>query len=333
MNIYIDNYSQYYPQYEYKVLCVDNDIKNISELRNTLETKYVEYFKNYVDYKYFKIIDIKKFRWTWNYINFLEDSNLEELTDDITNVKDVFIFNHHSQYNEDYIIEKIFDNIGILNKSFVDVGSKDGKFISNVYKLIKQGWSGLLIDPIADVNLSNDKLTFLNINAYPDNIIDLLNENEVLLDFDFLNIDIDGNDIHISKSIISKYCPRVICIEVNALNQLYKKEYCSEYNCENSIQQQASILSVMKILNNDYTLVYNNGGNAFFVINVEMDKLVKLNDEDIKKYILKCRNEIKENLGNITSHYMDRMSRYNTFNKYLKYSYEEHYPYILRYKI
>ncbi len=175
-------------------------------------------FKDGVDYKYFKIIDIKKFKWTWNYMNYLEDSNLEELTDNISDIKYIFVFNHHSQHNEDYIIEKIFENIGISNKTFVDIGSKDGKFISNVYKLTKKGWNGLLIDPIADTNLSNDNLTFLNINAYPDNIINLLDKNKISLNFDFLNIDIDGNDIHISKSIISKYCPRVICIEVNALH-------------------------------------------------------------------------------------------------------------------
>lgn len=332
MNIYINDKETFYPQYEFKILKIDTTFTNINNLLNYLIDNYPGNFNEFMDYTFYKINNVNNFKWTWNYPLLLNtNTELLQNNDNIENITDIYIFYHHSQHNEDYIIERIFNKIQTFNKTFVDIGSKDGKYISNVYSLIRQDWNGLLIDPIADSQLSNHKLTFIKDYALPENLENLLDSNNIPLNFDFLNIDIDGNDIHLLITVINKYSPRVICIEANARDDLYKKEIYFEYKKNNGIFKQASILSLMKVLNNTHSLVYNNGGNCFFVNNTEVSKLNKFNKNDIKEYVLGCKKVIAENEPNTTTHIKDRISRLNKFTEYINNDFEEHYPYILCY--
>ena len=45
----------------------------------------------------------------------------------------------------------------------------------------------------------------------------------------------------------------------------YKKEIYFEYSSNNNISNQATILSLIKALDNSYSLVYNSGGNVFLL--------------------------------------------------------------------
>ena len=246
-----------YPQYEFKKIEIDKQLNNEQELLNYLFENYL-HIDNFIDYNIYEITNIHKFKWHWAYdsIKFIK-----KITNKIP--KFVYIGYHHSQHNEDYIIQQIFKIIGTINKTLVDIGSKDGKYISNIYSLIKQEWKCLLVDPIANEKDSNDKIKFLKKFAKPDNINEMLKNNNIPKNLDFFNIDIDGNDIHILKAILD-YNPRLICIEANARNDRYKKNIYHDYNDSNGVEKQASILAILSEVKDKYTLIYNNGGNVFF---------------------------------------------------------------------
>jgi hypothetical protein len=332
--IFINKKNSYIPQYNFEKIELHQNFKNIVKLLDYLLQKYPNKFYKYIPYTFYKINNITLFKWHWDYNSIIANPNniLISDNDTIENINYIYIHYHHSQHNDDFIIDKIFSKIGYTNKYFVDIGSKDGKYVSNVYSFIKQNWKGLLIDPIADENDSDDNITFKNMYITPDNFETTLIKYSIPFRFDFLNIDIDGNDIHIVKNL-GTYIPRVICIEANARDNRFKKNIYYDYNINNSHDQQASILSLINILEKDYTLVYNNGGNCFFINNMEINKLKKFNNREIKEYI---KHNIviieKEDLDNNT-HYGDRNKMKQILENYLTNGFEEHYPYICRYEL
>lgn len=122
------------------------------------------------------------------------------------NVEGIF-----SQFGEEPLYDFIFKNIGNKNKFLVDFGAGGlGQSMSNSRYLLNKGWKGLLMDGEGDPN-KDIKTEFIT----QENIIELFKKYKVPLEFDFLSIDIDGNDYWVLKEILSIYSPRVICAEFN----------------------------------------------------------------------------------------------------------------------
>jgi hypothetical protein len=118
---------------------------------------------------------------------------------------------YYSQFGEEPIYDFIFKNIGTTNKFLVDFGAGGlGCEMSNSRYLLNKGWKGLLMDGEGDPN-KDIKTEFIT----QENIIKLFKKYNVPLEFDFLSIDIDGNDYWVLKKILEKYSPRVICAEFN----------------------------------------------------------------------------------------------------------------------
>jgi hypothetical protein len=118
-----------------------------------------------------------------------------------------------SQEGEDGIIELMFSKIPIRHKYYVEFGAGDGNNLSNT-KNLKQnhGWTGLLMDASDEhVNKSNGLVMKESISK--NNINDLFAKYEVPKDFDFLSIDVDGDDLYIFDAI--EYQPSVILAEYN----------------------------------------------------------------------------------------------------------------------
>ena len=144
--------------------------------------------------------------------------------------------------------------------------------------------------------------------------------------FDFLSVDIDGDDIHIVSSL-KEYKPKVICIEVDARDEKYKI---------NDPTPQASILAVMEILENKgYVLVYNNAGNCFFVDNKYINEFQKL---DIENYILEqlsiiSKDELLFDKSSPFLHHEDMTKLKSRFLDYAKGDWKSFYPYILNFEI
>ena len=130
----------------------------------------------------------------------------------------------YSQWNEEEIIESLIKQLKFRDNWCVEFGALDGIFGSNTFNLIKNHkYNSVLIEAsIKKFNLLkknmepynsilfNEFITFEGRNTL-DNI---LKKTSIPIDFDFLSIDIDGNDYWIFESI-NLYKPKIICIEFN----------------------------------------------------------------------------------------------------------------------
>lgn len=219
----------------------------------------------------YAIKNIKKLKYSWLYdINrngYGPKRNFKLLNDDsvISKYENILVNYHHSQFNEDFIIRKIFDKIGSSNKYFVEFGACDGQVISNVALLRHDGWKGLLIEPVNPFAKGLVNAVCIRDFLTPENIESVFDREAVPQKLDFLSIDIDGNDYYIWEAL-NKYKPRVLCIEVDGESSNIKK--LPGYNEENNGKPKCSILVMTELCEKkEYKLIYNNKGNAFYLNN------------------------------------------------------------------
>ena len=118
-----------------------------------------------------------------------------------------------SEKGQDSFIKHIFDHVGENNKYYVELGAKDGVDMSNTYYLRESlGWSGLLVDY---GYTSNPNINLVQSFITKENICEIFRNKNVPKNFDFLCIDLDGNDYWILQEILKDYKPRVIMVETN----------------------------------------------------------------------------------------------------------------------
>jgi hypothetical protein len=171
---------------------------------------------------------------------------------------------HYSQWGQDGIIDRIFSVIGTTNNYFVEFGAVDGRKHSNTFYLRNQGWKGLLLDDgrdVSDINLHKEWITMENIN-------ELFDKYDVPYVFDFLSIDIDGNDYWVWKGL-TKYEPRVVQIECNTNFPLTDSKvipYQPQRLFMNNVYYGASVKALYKLgVSKGYTFIYFLGSDMFFV--------------------------------------------------------------------
>lgn len=159
---------------------------------------------------------------------------------------------HYGEFGEDIFINRIFKSI--RSGKYVDVGCYHPYKGSLTVDLYKKGWSGINIDisktSIDLFNLIRTRDTNLNIavsnfdgdtNYYENSVINqqnsliksndsqkvvkikckklntILEENN-LNKFEYLNIDVEGNELNVVKGLdLAKYTPNLITIENNNL--------------------------------------------------------------------------------------------------------------------
>jgi hypothetical protein len=120
--------------------------------------------------------------------------------------------NVFSQFAEDGITERIFETIGFTNKFYLDFG---GTATNNNSEILHKnhGFTGVLWN-CDDTECEYTKIHTERVDA--DNILELCKKYEVPVEFDFLSIDIDGNDWYVFRKICSVHKPRVVVIEYNS---------------------------------------------------------------------------------------------------------------------
>jgi len=175
----------------------------------------------------------------------------------VKKIKDVPLYKKYAQFKEEAIIDYIFSNIGIRHKELVDFGAGGlGCEMSNSKHLLENGWSGLRMDgnPNGDDTIKKEIIT-------AENIVELFKKYNVKEDFDFLSIDIDGNDYWVLKALLwAGYTPSVIINEFNGC--LSPSESIAIKNNPNHVWANndyygASFLAFKNLLNNfGYTLVH-----------------------------------------------------------------------------
>lgn len=198
--------------------------------------------------------------------------------------------NVYSQTGEDGIIQKILEILPKSNKQkwCVDVGAWDGHHISNTRNLIeKEKYAAVLIEGNKK-KLDSLRNNYRNYNrVFPinqfagysskDNLDFILKKTPIPHDYEFLNIDIDGNDYHVWKAT-KKYKPKMVCIE---FNPTIPNEVKFVQDPNPNICQGASLLSLVELAKEKgYELICVTCLNAFFVRS-EFFPLFKIKNNDL----------------------------------------------------
>jgi hypothetical protein len=187
--------------------------------------------------------------------------------------------NVYSQSGEDGIIEKILDTLPVRDKWCVEFGAWDGKYLCNVCNLIEnKDYGAVLIEANTTkfVELQENYREASNIfpiNEFvgfepDDNLDKLLKTTPIPLDFDFLSIDIDGNDYHVWK-VVSQYRPKVVCIE---FNDTIPPEIDFVQEANPNVSQGSSITAIVRLgKEKGYELISVVGCNAIMVENAYLE--------------------------------------------------------------
>ena len=199
-----------------------------------------------------------------------------------------FEFKITSQNNEDGIIEHIFSKVP-NNKKFVEIGFEFSEF--NSLNLIKNNWSGLLIDQDEyQSNLTSNLIKFFfpqskvvtkSASINKDNINEIVKKNIFFDQIDFFSLDIDGNDYWVLKNLNLKNI-KCICAEYNHwLGSKTKKTipYNPNFEFKNNGYFGASLLAFNELLkkrNFHLIAIDSSGTNAFFVNNLYKDLFEEL---------------------------------------------------------
>lgn len=216
----------------------------------------------------------------------------------------------YSQKNEEEIIEKIFNKLDINKGTFVEVGAGDGITLSNTRKLFENGWNGIYIEGDSDklfdlykntlgcfggecVSRNSERIKCINkyISCEPGYRLDdiLENCNNFPFFFDFLSLDIDGNDYYVWKGL-TKYFPRLICVEYNPnflSTESRSIEYDPNFRHDGTNYYGASARALYNLgISKGYTLIdYTEDLNLFFIHNTYSNLFENFDIHKIPKHI------------------------------------------------
>lgn len=177
----------------------------------------------------------------------------------------------YSQYGEQAILFEILAKLPTRDHWCVDVGAGNG--FSNVRALIERcDYQAVLFEPKREearalqalydsnfrVQISENYVGFETSN-YLDGYLVI---SQIPFDFDFLSIDIDGNDYHAWNAVVL-YRPKVVCIE---FNPTIPNEVHFVQPADMKVAQGCSLVALVELgKRKGYALVACTRLNAFFV--------------------------------------------------------------------
>ena len=179
----------------------------------------------------------------------------------------------NSQNNEDGIINHIFSKIEV-SKKFLEIGFHYSE--CNSLNLIRNGWSGTLVD---SDNKICDKMRLYSKHYFPKQKINVINQfvnkfnlKQIVLDnsFDFLSLDIDGNDYWVLKELnLDKI--KLVCCEYNPFfgnNVSVTIDYNENHSYKPDFYFGASLKAFTNLFKEkkfELIAVDSSGTNAFFM--------------------------------------------------------------------
>jgi len=193
----------------------------------------------------------------------------------------------YSQFEEDGIIESIYDCIKEESRYFVEFGVQDGEECTTRYLREEKNWTGLMMDggfEDTSINLHNEFI-------YANNIVALFVKYGVPERFDHLTVDVDLITFWLARQVLAGgYRPRTLTVEFNrnfrTLSDSYSTLYLPEATWDSlgkTCYYGASALAFVRMLSSfGYHLVSLDrvGINMFFVHMSEVgsESLVSLTD-------------------------------------------------------
>ncbi len=136
-------------------------------------------------------------------------------------------FKVYSKHGNDGILLYLFSKIGVTNRTFVEIGTEDGRQCNTSNLSLNFGWSGLMIDGNKEWiesakaffkgKLGDCASKVKTVTSYvtTQNINELLKDNSITGEIDLFSLDIDGNDYWVWDAI-RVINPRVVVLEYNA---------------------------------------------------------------------------------------------------------------------
>lgn len=186
------------------------------------------------------------------------------------NLKD-FEWRWWSQHGEDGVLIKIFEEISIQHKRFVEIGAHFHE--ANCLRLMHHGkWSGVFFDLFHEfppLGFYKYRVTAENINPLFEQ---LHSQADFPLNFGLLSIDVDGVDFYLWNALDPKWQPSVVIMECNPQWGLEDKivVYDPNFRWDGSVYAGASALALYNLAQERrYSLVHieTSGVNMFFIRN------------------------------------------------------------------
>ena len=206
----------------------------------------------------------------------------------------------YSQFGEEGILERCFEIMGEQNKWCVEFGAWDGIHLSNTCYFIKEKkWSAVQIEGNAkkfEVLKQNfieftSALQMLEIVGYTkgkNTIDDILQKTIIPINFDFISIDIDGNDWYVWESMVI-YRPRLVIIEFNST---VPNDVIFVQDQDMSVSQGCSLAALIDLGRvKGYELICVHKVNAYFVVEEEFKKF-NISDNSIDAMHANSRGRI-----------------------------------------
>jgi hypothetical protein len=177
---------------------------------------------------------------------------------------------------EEEIIEKVLKKIKkYTDKQCCEFGASNGILGSNTFNLIKNdNYSAILIEKNKkkfyelEKNFPEKKIIklnkFVNVTG-KDSLNNILKNTYFNKNFDFLSIDIDGNDYHVFNSLTT-YIPKLICIEFNPTipNDVF---FIQKKDGKNSTGSSAKAILALGVKKNYFPIAATTV-NLFFIHNL-----------------------------------------------------------------
>lgn len=194
-------------------------------------------------------------------------------------------FKVFSQFEEDGKLLYIFSVLGMGNKQFVDIGSDDGINSNCANFALNFGWHGLFVDADKRAlsvgkhfyakypNPWTLKPKFKHVVVTPENINQIISDENFRGEIELLSIDIDRNDYWIWKAL-HIVAPKVVIIESQVAfgNRKLVVPYSDSTakNPDKNLYYGASTAALVQLgKEKNYRLIGSNayGNNLFFVKN------------------------------------------------------------------
>ena len=168
----------------------------------------------------------------------------------------------YSQNGEAKYIAHAFNSLGIAKGHAVDLGAGDGRHLSNTRNLIENGWTADLYD--GDPRGAED---VQKVWIDTDTVLSLVPDR-----FQFLNLDLDGNDYWILKTILEAgRRPDLIVCEINPIhrvNDAMVMPYNPAHQWDGTVYYGMSITAADELTRRHgyYRWHLHAGINAFYVL-------------------------------------------------------------------